>query len=118
MEKTTITLEIPADIIVLCDVFDIKPEQLLSTFMADLCSMSGSQGSDERMMAKIYFLRGGISHRHQWHIEHAEDLITDFDHMRRANYPAISNTGYDEKRKEQLKEWHAEAITTRERANK
>lgn len=119
MEKTTIQIEIPVEIVMLCDIFDIKPEELLSAYMEDLCSMKSNQGSDERRMAKEYFLRGGIAMPGWLDNDNVDvgisvyeiqsDLIEQFADMYTENYPAIANTEYDEKRKKQLEDWYSKA---------
>lgn len=109
MEKITIQLEIPAEIVMLADIFDVTPEQILECFMNDLVSKPGNQGSDERRMAKEYFLRGGISRREMWLFDTADDLIELFADMYKENYPASANTEYAEKRKVQLDNWYARA---------
>ena len=123
MEKTTIQLEIPLEVVMLCDIFDIKPEELLSTFMGDLCSMKGSQGSDERRIAKDWFLRGSIAmpdwlHNGNISISNYEipsDTVEAFSVMYASNYPAAANTEYDEKRRQQLADWYADARKMKEK---
>ncbi len=38
-----------------------SPEDIINAYLSDLLSEEGNQGSDERIMAKDYFLRGSIA---------------------------------------------------------
>jgi hypothetical protein len=109
LKPQTIKIEIPLEIVMLCDVFDATPEGLLTTFMRDLASMKYNQGSDERSMAKDWFLRGAISSS-DWISDYddARAIVEDFESMYSRNYPSIDNTQYDKERKMQLKNWYAE----------
>ena len=68
--KNTVTLELPAEFIELCDADGITPETVLRGFIADLAGIINwasapradgysSNGSDERNMAQAYYERVG-----------------------------------------------------------
>lgn len=52
-----ITIEVPEQIRILAEVVGATPEQLIGMFAYDLAHHVTSGGSDERMMAKDYFMR-------------------------------------------------------------
>jgi hypothetical protein len=102
----SIEIEIPAEVAMLCDLFDITPKILLEAFMADLASIQGNQGSDERNMAKAWFLRGGIGiipwlESEDWYacLNQLEDIYAQVPHtLDTGNVPAL--------RKEKLDTWY------------
>jgi len=68
----TLTLTLPDEFLLLCQSVNETPESILSSFIADLCSLDGpapyiTSGSDERMFADEWFDRCG----YRWR---AEDL--------------------------------------------
>lgn len=67
-ETETIELDVPPELIELCDACGVRPEVLLRGFIADLCGLQNlrdrpredgydSNGSDERMLAQDWFDR-------------------------------------------------------------
>lgn len=67
----TVTLELPAEFLELCEVDGVLPETVLRGFIGDLCEIRNysnapredgyaSNGSDERRLAREYYDRGGI----------------------------------------------------------
>lgn len=54
---TTITMDVPTTLVELATSVGTTPEQLLQSFIADLCELSGSNGSDERRHADAWFNR-------------------------------------------------------------
>ena len=99
MKTKVIKLTISPDVQVLCELFSISPQQLLSRFMADLCSEVGNGGSDERRMAKDYFLRGGMAVTEEWHWEHNGDILEDFESLYKASYPYANDENKEWKKK-------------------
>ncbi len=76
--------------------------------------MKSNQGSDERMMAKDWFLRGAIA-MPIWVITPKDNdrvscIVNDFALMYTANYPSVDNTNYEEKRKKQLQMWYDNSL--------
>lgn len=115
MKPQTIQVDIPLEIVMLCDLFDITPGELLKTFMGDLASMKQNQGSDERDFAKRWFLRGAISWP-DWiqDYEDAQQVVESFNSMYDENYPSICNTDYDIDRKAQLTACYKQAKERKE----
>jgi hypothetical protein len=108
MQSITIEVAIPDDVQVFCELFSITPDELLTRFMNDLCSMQYNGGSDERRMAKEYFLRGDLASRLEPLWTHAMEVAFDFDDLYHAAYPASSNANWEYHRAELLKELRAE----------
>jgi hypothetical protein len=105
-EEKTIQLTIAPDVQVLCDLLDITPEQLLNQYMRDLCSMALNGGSDERLMAKQYFLRTHLSSQSVFSNDCATEICEDFETIYQSAYPAVGNTGWEQQRTELLTELH------------
>jgi len=55
--KQTISLKIPKQLTLLCELLETTPEQVLQNFIDDVSLEVGSSGSDERRMAAEYFMR-------------------------------------------------------------
>lgn len=102
--QQTIKIDIPVDVIALCNIFDITPKLLLEQYMCDLCSLPGNGGSDERRMAKDYFLRGHISGN--VHIEEKASVIEEFETLYQNNYPSLCNTSHATRRMFELMTMH------------
>lgn len=96
----TIKIEISKDIEVLCEQFKITPKDLLEQFMDDLCSRPGNGGSDERRMAKEYFLRGSIASQISY--EDGQLMMDFFEGLYQKHYPSVSNKTHIEDRSEDL----------------
>ncbi len=75
--KHTLTLELPAEFIALCEHDGIDPQTVLRGFIADLCEIINwasnprqdgycSNGSDERTMARAYYERVGYPYWKQY----------------------------------------------------
>lgn len=60
--KRTITLEIPKQLELICELLETTPEQVLQAFINDVSLEVNSSGSDERRMAVEYFMRCGLRH--------------------------------------------------------
>jgi hypothetical protein len=93
MKSKTIKLKVSADMQVLCEIFGITAEELLTQFIADLCSEGGSGGSDERTMAKEYFLRGSLSTNEEWLWDNNENVLDDFAWLYLSAYPTNDDNG-------------------------
>ena len=105
-EVKTIEIPISPDVQVLCDLLSITPEELLTQYMRDLCSLAMNGGSDERAFAKQYFLRTYLSSQSVFSNDCAGVLLEDYEGLYISAYPAIGNTGWEEQRKEMLAELH------------
>ena len=55
--RRLLTLEIPAELTRLAESVDSTPAIVLQAFIADLCHLPGTNGSDERMYAGDWFQR-------------------------------------------------------------
>ena len=49
--KQTITLEIPKQLELICELLETTPQQVIQSFINDVSLEVGSSGSDERRMA-------------------------------------------------------------------
>lgn len=56
---TLLRLSLPVEFVERCDADDTTPQEVLSGFIRDLCSLEGNNGSDERMYAESYYNRCG-----------------------------------------------------------
>jgi hypothetical protein len=74
--QRTVTIELPAEFIRLCERDQVKPEVVLRGFIADLCGLISwandprpdgycSNGSDERDYAAAYYDRVGYPWLHR-----------------------------------------------------
>ncbi len=51
----------PEQFVALCQKHGVKAEIVIQQFMRDLCGLEGSSGSDERLLAQLYYDRCGYS---------------------------------------------------------
>lgn len=51
----------PVQFAALCQKHGVKPDAVIQQFMRDLCGLEGSSGSDERLLAQLYYDRCGYS---------------------------------------------------------
>jgi hypothetical protein len=58
---TTLTLDLPPQFVALCEADEVKPEEVLRSFIADLCALDNSGGDDERDLAQGWYDRRVIS---------------------------------------------------------
>jgi hypothetical protein len=69
-QRRNLTLKLPDEFLALCATDGVTPEMVLTGFIADLCEIVdwaseprtdgyGSNGSDERAMARAYYERVG-----------------------------------------------------------
>lgn len=104
--ETKITLEIPKQLQMLCELLDITPQEVLQGFINDVSLETGSNGSDERRMAVEYFLRVGYgTHRYEW-----EDIEMMFDNLNWLRFQQYKKKGKAFKvlQKQFLEEWFTE----------
>lgn len=57
--KQQITLEIPKQLEMLCELLQTTPQQVLQVFINDVSLEVNSSGSDEKEQAVSYFMRCG-----------------------------------------------------------
>jgi hypothetical protein len=63
MSVRTVQLRRPIEFIEMCERDGVDPAEVLRGFIADLCSLDGSHGSDERDLADQYYHRCGYPYR-------------------------------------------------------
>lgn len=54
---TTITITVPPELVKLAESVGATPQQVIDGFIADLCELPGTNGSDERRLAAQWFDR-------------------------------------------------------------
>jgi hypothetical protein len=54
--QSTVVL-LPPEFIAMCEADGVSPGEVLNGFLADLCGLDGSHGSDERDLAQRYYDR-------------------------------------------------------------
>ena len=54
--KATVVL-LPPEFVAMCEADGVSPDEVLNGFLADLCGLDGSHGSDERDLAQQYYDR-------------------------------------------------------------
>jgi hypothetical protein len=55
-------IDLPAEFIGLCTRDGVRPEKVIRQFIADVCGLPYSSGSDERILAQRYYERCGYTH--------------------------------------------------------
>ncbi len=55
--KQTITVEVPKQLALICELLEVTPQAVLQNFIDDVSLEVNSSGSDERRMAVEYFMR-------------------------------------------------------------
>ncbi len=55
-------IDFPAEFIGLCGRDGVRPEKVIRQFIADVCGLPYSSGSDERILAQRYYERCGYTH--------------------------------------------------------
>lgn len=104
-----IKVEIPPQLIKLCELLESRPEQIVQAFIHDLAkSVHGTSGSDERWMATDYFLRTypvGMSTGIEY--EEVQQMIEELDELRFAwkNFGNQKENEYQKFFKIELNKW-------------
>ena len=104
--KQTITLEIPKQLKLICELLETTPEQILQGFINDMSLEVGSNGSDERMMAVEYFMRVGYG-MHRYEFEEIEQMFDGLNWLRWQQYEK-KGKAFKALRQQFLKEWFSE----------
>src|SRR5690606_24896020 len=89
----------------LCELLDTKPEQVLQSFINDLSQELASSGSDERMLARDYFMRCGYG-MYELEYENVDRILGELEDIRRLFYD-YGNDNMEEYRKEARKRYKA-----------
>lgn len=101
--KQTITLEIPKQLQMLCELLETTPQQVLQSFINDVSLEVNSSGSDERRMAVEHFMRVGYG-MHRYGFEEVEQMFDGLNWLRWQQYEK-KGKAFKALRKQFLKEW-------------
>ena len=104
--KQTMTLEIPKQLELICELLETTPQQILQGFINDLSLEVNSSGSDERRMAVEYFMRVGYG-MHHYSFEEVETMFDGLNWLR-WQWPGNDEEKkkeYQQQRKAFLKQW-------------
>lgn len=104
--KQTITLEIPKQLELICELLETTPQQILQGFINDMSLEVGSNGSDERRMAVEYFMRVGYG-MHRYDFEEVEQMFDGLNWLRWQQYEK-KGKAFKALQKQFLKEWFNE----------
>ena len=104
--KRQITLEIPRQLAMLCELLETTPEQVLQAFINDLSLEVNSSGSDERRMAVEYFMRVGYG-MHCYEFEEVEQMFDGLNWLRWQQYEK-KGKAFKALQSQFLKEWFNE----------
>lgn len=104
--KQTITLEIPKQLELICELLETTPEQVLQSFINDVSLEVGSSGSDERRMAVEYFMRVGYG-MHRYEFEEVEQMFDGLNWLRWQQYEK-KGKAFKALQQQFLKEWFSE----------
>lgn len=85
MMKQTITLDIPKQLALICELLETTPEQVLQAFINDVSLEVNSSGSDEREQAVSYFMRCGHG-MHRYDFEQVEQMFDGLNWLRWQQY--------------------------------
>ena len=112
--KQQITLDIPKQLALICELLETTPERVLQGFINDVSLEVNSSGSDERAMAVEYFLRCGHG-MHRYDFEEVQQMFDGLNGLRRqwpGNDPAAEKQ-YRKQCSSFLKQWYKSWKTKR-----
>ncbi len=107
--KQTITLDVPKQLELICELLETTPQQILQSFIDDVSLEVNSSGSDERSQAVSYFLRVGYG-MHRYEFDHVEQMFDGLNWLR-CQWPGNDEEKekqYQQQRKMFLKQWFKE----------
>lgn len=104
--KVNITLEIPRQLELICELLEATPEQVLQSFINDVSLEVNSSGSDERRMAVEYFMRCGYG-MHRYRYEEVEMMFDGLNWLRFQQYEKQGEP-FTKVQQEFLNQWHRE----------
>jgi hypothetical protein len=104
--KKTITLEIPPQLEMLCNLLGTTPQRVIQGFVDDVSLSQRSNGSDERMMATGYFIRCGYG-MHIFEFDQVQEMFEKLDQLRYDSYMFYTGqrTAYNRYVQKELKQW-------------
>jgi hypothetical protein len=83
--KKQITLNVPEQLQMLCELLETTPEQILQAFINDVSLEVNSSGGDERRMAVEYFMRCSYG-MHRYEFEEIEQMFDGLNWLRWQQY--------------------------------
>jgi len=101
--KKQITLNVPKQLELICELLETTPQQILQSFINDVSLEVGSSGGDERRMAVEYFLRVGYG-MHRYDYEQVEEMFDGLNWLRFQQYEKKGNA-YANLKTNFLKQW-------------
>ena len=104
--KQTITLDVPKQLALICQLLETTPQQVLQSFIDDVSLQVGSSGGDERRMAVEYFMRVGYG-MHRYEFDQVEQMFDGLNWLRWQQYEK-KGAAFKALQKQFLKEWFAE----------
>ena len=104
--KQTITLDVPKQLALICELLEITPQQVLQNFIDDVSLEVNSSGSDERRMAVEYFMRVGYG-MHRYEFDQVEQMFDGLNWLRWQQYEK-KGAAFKALQKQFLKEWFTE----------
>lgn len=104
--KQAITLEIPRQLKMLCELLETTPEQVLQTFINDVSLEVNSSGSDEREQAVNYFMRCGHG-MHRYDSEEVQQMFDGLNWLRWQQYDK-KGAAFEALQSAFLKQWFNE----------
>ncbi|SRR6266498_491742 len=106
--KKTITLEIPKQLEMLCNLLETTPERVIQGFVDDVSLSQRSNGSDERMMATDYFMRCGYG-MHLFEFDQVQEMLEGLNQIRYDFYSFGNDqmAAYKQHAQKELKQWQS-----------
>jgi len=104
--KQTITVEVPKQLALICELLEVTPQAVLQNFIDDVSLEVNSSGSDERRMAVEYFMRVGYG-MHRYEFDQVEQMFDGLNWLR-CQWPgndAEKEKQYLQERRKFLKQW-------------
>ena len=106
MMEQQITLDIPKQLSLICELLDTTPQAVLQTFINDVSLEVNSSGSDERAQAVSYFMRCGYG-MHRYGYAEVEQMFDGLNWLRWQQYEK-KGAAFKTFQHQFLKEWHSE----------
>ena len=104
--KQTITVDVPKQLELICQLLETTPQKVLQNFIDDVSLQVGSSGSDERRMAVEYFMRVGYG-MHRYEFDQVEQMFDGLNWLRwqRPGNDEEKEKQYRQERRQFLKQW-------------
>ena len=79
--KQTITLDVPKQLELICQLLETTPQKVLQNFIDDVSLEVNSSGGDERRMAVEYFMRASYG-MHRYGFDQVEQMFDGLNWLR------------------------------------